>query len=98
MTAQLVAERMLLSVDGIWKSFGSTPVLQGVSFDLRDKEILGVIGPSGGGKTTLLRCLDLLESIDRGQIDFQGINNGSVTSEGVATRGQSGIAETNVFT
>jgi polar amino acid transport system ATP-binding protein len=73
-----------LVVDDIEKSFADTPVLRGISFALKEKEILGVIGPSGGGKTTLLRCLDLLETIDRGRIDYYGAHNLSVTSNGLS--------------
>lgn len=44
---------------------------------------MGVIGPSGGGKTTLLRCLDLLETIEKGHIEYHGPHNLSVTANGV---------------
>ena len=73
----------LLRVDNIWKRFGETEVLRGLSFTLREREILGVIGPSGGGKTTLLRCLDLLETVDRGEITYQGAHKMVVTADGV---------------
>jgi ABC-type polar amino acid transport system ATPase subunit len=75
----------ILRVDGLWKRFGRVEVLRGISFALRQGEILGVIGPSGGGKTTLLRCLDLLESVDQGQISYHGPHYLTVASDG--TRG-----------
>jgi ABC-type polar amino acid transport system ATPase subunit len=62
----------VLEVANLGKSFGGIRVLDGVSFALHDREILGVIGPSGGGKTTLLRCLDLLEQHDQGTVDYLG--------------------------
>jgi len=78
-SATVVGE--ILSVHEVWKRFGQVEVLRGVSFGLRQGEILGVIGPSGGGKTTLLRCLDLLETLDGGQINYRGSHNLMVVSD-----------------
>ncbi|MGN1320211.1 MAG: amino acid ABC transporter ATP-binding protein [Acutalibacteraceae bacterium] len=58
----------LLEVKGISKSFGKTRVLKDVSFSLEKGEVLSIIGSSGGGKTTLLRCLNFLETPDSGTI------------------------------
>jgi len=57
-----------LEVKDIYKSFGKTEVLKGVSFSLEKGEVLAIIGSSGSGKTTLLRCLNFLETADSGQI------------------------------
>ena len=57
-----------LEVKDIKKNFGKTEVLKGVSFSLENGEVLSIIGPSGNGKTTLLRCLNYLEFIDNGQV------------------------------
>lgn len=62
----------LLEVKNIEKSFKNNRVLNDVSFNLNKGETLGIIGPSGGGKTTLLRCLNYLEQADKGIIK---INN-----------------------
>ncbi|MBQ8880363.1 MAG: amino acid ABC transporter ATP-binding protein [Clostridia bacterium] len=62
----------LLEVKNLKKSFGSTQVLKGVSFTLDEGEVLSVIGSSGGGKTTLLRCLNFLEIADEGEISIAG--------------------------
>lgn len=62
----------LLSVNDLRKSFGETEVLKGISFDLRKGEVLSVIGPSGGGKSTLLRCLNFLETPESGSIVVNG--------------------------
>ena len=51
----------LLEVKDLYKSFESLQVLRGISFSLEQGETLSVIGPSGGGKTTLLRCMNFLE-------------------------------------
>ncbi len=62
----------LLEVKNLKKSFGATEVLKGVSFTLDEGEVLSVIGSSGGGKTTLLRCLNFLETADEGEISIGG--------------------------
>lgn len=58
----------VLEVRDIKKSFGRTEVLRGISFSLEKGEVLAVIGASGGGKTTLLRCINFLEFADSGTI------------------------------
>lgn len=58
----------LLEVNGISKTFGNTKVLRDVSFSLEKGEVLSIIGSSGGGKTTLLRCLNFLETPNSGSI------------------------------
>ncbi len=62
----------LLEVQNIYKSFGKTEVLKGISFSLEKGEVLSIIGSSGSGKTTLLRCLNFLETPDRGVICVDG--------------------------
>lgn len=61
-----------LEVRNIYKSFGGTEVIRGVSLDVERGEIVSLIGSSGGGKTTLLRCLNLLELPDGGTITVGG--------------------------
>ena len=62
----------LLEVKNLRKSFGDFEVLKGVSFALEEGEVLSIIGASGGGKTTLLRCLNFLEVADEGEIYIAG--------------------------
>ena len=62
----------VLEVNNIKKSFGKTNVLKGISFSLEKGEVLAIIGSSGGGKTTLLRCLNFLEFADEGKISVNG--------------------------
>ena len=62
----------ILQVRGLRKSFGGAEVLRGVSFSLCRGESLAVIGPSGGGKSTLLRCLTNLETVSGGSIRVAG--------------------------
>ncbi|MBO7214808.1 MAG: amino acid ABC transporter ATP-binding protein [Clostridia bacterium] len=54
------------------KNFGNTEVLKGVNFNLEKGEVLSIIGSSGNGKTTLLRCLNNLETADVGEIIVDG--------------------------
>lgn len=56
----------------IKKSFDSLPVLRGIDLAVGEGEVVAVIGPSGGGKSTLLRCLNKLETIDSGKIVIEG--------------------------
>lgn len=62
----------LLEVRGLKKSFGKTEVLKSIDFSLEQGQVLAIIGSSGGGKTTLLRCLNFLEFADAGTISVGG--------------------------
>ncbi len=62
----------ILEVKDLCKSFGALNVLNGVSFTMEQGEVMAIIGSSGGGKTTLLRCLDLLEIPNGGSIVVNG--------------------------
>ena len=62
----------ILEVHNIEKHFGSTRVLEDISFSLEQGQALAIIGSSGSGKTTLLRCLNFLETPDSGSISVNG--------------------------
>lgn len=62
---------MIKTVD-LHKSFGQLQVLTGVNQTIQKGEAVSIIGPSGGGKSTFLRCLNLLEKPDSGQIFLEG--------------------------
>ena len=62
----------LLEVTNLHKNFDQLQVLKGISFSLEKGQTLSVIGPSGGGKTTLLRCLNFLEMPTQGKIVING--------------------------
>ena len=64
---------MIRTVD-LHKSFGKLQVLKGVSETIHSGETVFIIGPSGGGKSTFLRCLNLLEIPEQGEIYFEGEN------------------------
>ena len=63
-------EKELIRVEDLHKSFGSLQVLKGVTEHVDQGEVVSVIGPSGGGKSTFLRCLNLLETPTSGKIYF----------------------------
>lgn len=62
----------LLEMKHIKKEFGGVPVIKDISLSVEQGEILAIIGPSGSGKSTLLRCATMLETIDSGEILYQG--------------------------
>jgi polar amino acid transport system ATP-binding protein len=62
----------VLEVQSITKNFGTSKVLNDISFLLEEGDVLAIIGSSGSGKTTLLRCLNFLEKIDSGRITVRG--------------------------
>ena len=61
-----------LEVKDITKRFGDTQVLKGISFEMNKGEVVSIIGSSGNGKTTLLRCLNHLETPDSGYVAIDG--------------------------
>lgn len=62
----------MLKIRNVKKKFGNNEVLKGVDLNIESGEILVVVGHSGGGKTTLLRCVNALEHCDSGDIEING--------------------------
>lgn len=62
----------MIQVKHLKKSFGNLEVLKDISVDIKEKEVVCVIGPSGSGKSTFLRCLNKLEDITAGQVIVNG--------------------------
>jgi polar amino acid transport system ATP-binding protein len=65
---------MIVRVQGLQKAFGGRPVLRGIDAQVARGETIAVVGPSGGGKTTFLRCLNGLDSFDAGSVDIAGLS------------------------
>ena len=63
---------MLLEAEGLLKSFGETQVLKDVTFHMNEGEVVSLVGKSGAGKTTVLRCVTGLETCDKGTIRING--------------------------
>ena len=60
----------LVSLSHARKSFGKTEVLKDISLSVEQGQVVAIIGPSGGGKSTLLRCMTLLETLDGGSLSY----------------------------
>ena len=67
-----MTDTVLIETRKLTKSFGGLQVLKGVDLQVHQGEAIAVIGPSGGGKSTFLRCLNLLEQPDGGDVIFEG--------------------------
>jgi ABC-type branched-subunit amino acid transport system ATPase component len=67
-----MSEHVLLEVKEVYKSFGGIMAVSGVSFDLSEGEILGIIGPNGSGKTTLINLITGFVKKDSGDVVFEG--------------------------
>ncbi|CAL28336.1 amino acid ABC transporter ATP-binding protein [Staphylococcus carnosus] len=64
----------MINIKQLKKSFGTNDVLKNINLNVENGEVVAIIGPSGGGKSTLLRCINLLEQPDSGEIIFEGDN------------------------
>lgn len=62
----------ILEVNNLRKKFDNSEILKGISFSMEEGQTISVIGSSGSGKTTMLRCLNLLERADEGTITVRG--------------------------
>ncbi|MBQ3547721.1 MAG: amino acid ABC transporter ATP-binding protein [Clostridia bacterium] len=70
----MTTNEVLIKVDGLEKSFGEIKVLKGISTEIKRGEVVCVIGASGSGKSTFLRCLNLLEAPSGGNIYFNDVD------------------------
>ena len=64
--------RISLSVESVWKSFGTESVLRGIDLEVHEHQVVVLIGASGSGKSTLLKCINGLEPVDAGRIVLDG--------------------------
>ena len=69
---QETKKREMIRVTDLWKSFGDLTVLKGISTTFYEGETVAILGASGGGKSTFLRCLNRLEEPEKGSILFEG--------------------------
>ena len=73
MTSEKNDARPVVSLEHARKSFGDVEVLHDISLSVSPGEVVAIIGPSGGGKSTLLRCLTLLERLDGGDLSYEDV-------------------------
>ena len=78
-------------VDGVGKSFGALPVIDSVSFDVRDGEFVAIVGPSGCGKSTLLNVIAGFERADRGAVRIDGVERQGPSPEGILISQQGSV-------
>ncbi|MEG0385875.1 MAG: amino acid ABC transporter ATP-binding protein [Solibacillus sp.] len=63
----------MIKIDNLKKSYGKNEVLKGISTEIKEKEVIAIIGPSGSGKSTFLRCINRLEEPTAGVISIGGV-------------------------
>src|SRR5215468_7287659 len=78
---------VMLRVEGLTKRFGGFTALNGVSFEVYEGEILGLIGPNGSGKTTAFNCVSGALAPSAGTIRFKGEEIGGLTPDAICHRG-----------
>jgi len=71
----------MIKIKGLYKSFGDLEVLKGIDYEVKEKEVICVIGPSGSGKSTFLRCINLLEEITAGDILIDGVKVNDIKTD-----------------
>jgi ABC-2 type transport system ATP-binding protein len=78
----------VVRVEGLVKTYGTTVAVDGISFDVREGEIFGIVGPNGAGKTTAIECLEGLRRPDRGVVTVLDLDP---QRDGRAIRMQTGV-------
>ncbi len=79
-------DEIILKVEDLHKSFGTNEVLKGVNFEVKRGDVVSVLGASGSGKTTMLRCLEFFEHADRGTMELNGLKVDLTSHSGKLSR------------
>ena len=83
----------LVSLSHGRKSFGQTEVLKDISLSVEKGQVVAIIGPSGGGKSTLLRCMTLLETLDGGSLSYGDLSVATDSGSGAVYGGKAVLAQ-----
>ncbi|QKE85940.1 amino acid ABC transporter ATP-binding protein [Arthrobacter sp. NEB 688] len=81
----------MLRLEGVRKSFGETEVLRGLDLSVHEGQVVVLIGASGSGKSTALRCVNLLEVVDDGRITLDGEDVTDPRADADAVRARMGV-------
>jgi polar amino acid transport system ATP-binding protein len=81
----------MIKIKGLHKSFGKLEVLKGIDYEVKEKEIICVIGPSGSGKSTFLRCINMLEDVTAGEVFIDGVKVNDAKTDINAIRKEVGM-------
>ena len=81
-------DEVVVSVEGLQKSYGALRAVDGISFSVRRGEIFGIVGPNGAGKTTTIECLEGLRRADGGEVRVLGLDP---VGDGYALRARIGV-------
>ena len=81
----------MIKIKGLHKSFGELEVLKGIDYEVKEKEIICVIGPSGSGKSTFLRCINMLEDVTAGDVFIDGVKVNDTNTDINAIRKEVGM-------
>lgn len=66
----MMGKKTIISVKNLGKRYGENVVLKDINLDVKEGEVVSILGPSGSGKSTFLRCLNYLEQLNQGEISF----------------------------
>jgi len=77
-------KQIMIKTIGITKSYGELKVLKGIDIEIREKEVVSIVGASGAGKTTLLQIIGTLDKPDTGTIMFNGTDTGKLRGKAIA--------------
>ena len=84
-------EQDILEIRHLSKSFGKQEVLRDIDFSVREGDVISIVGSSGSGKSTCLRCINLLETPTSGEILFRGVNVAGIGTNASAYRAKVGM-------
>lgn len=77
----------MLKVDNVYVNYGNLQIIQGVSMEIHDGEMISLVGSNGAGKTTLLKAISGLKKVSSGKIEFDGVDLTKLSAAQIAAQG-----------